>query len=73
MNYPYKDDADLAAIKRLAGSAYAEDDKPFLNTQRYSLNPDYETTDVIAKRRLDMQGALENHWWLKHWKENVNK
>lgn len=66
MNFPYKDDKDLAAIERLPNTAYAEDDIPFIHTERYSLSPDYEPSDVAAKRRLDTQSAMENLWWYEH-------
>ena len=69
MKYPFKDELDVAALERLPRSAYAEDDMPFLRTERYSLSPEYEGSDVIAKKRVDMQGALEMQWWLNFWKE----
>jgi hypothetical protein len=68
MNYPHKDDADIAALDRLPGTAYATDDKPFLATQRYSLSADYEFDDVSAKVRVDMQGCLDNQYWMAVWK-----
>lgn len=71
MSFPHKDEQDLAALRRLASTAYAEDDMPFLRTQRYSLSPDYEPSDVTAKQRVDIQGALENQWWLEHNKERM--
>jgi hypothetical protein len=70
MKYPHKDELDIAALNRLPHSAYAEDDMPFLRTQRYSLSPDYEPSDVVAKQRVDVQSAMENLWWMNHWKEN---
>lgn len=69
MKFPYKDEKDIAALERLQHTAYAEDDKPFLATQRYTLSPDYDPADVTAKQRVDMQGAMENIWWLQTWKE----
>lgn len=69
MNFPHKDDQDRAALSRLASTAYAEDDMPFLRTQRYSLSPDYENSDVIAKQRVDTQGAMENLWWYDNLKK----
>lgn len=69
MKYPFPDEADLAALERMPRSAYAEDDMPYLRTQRYSLSPDYDPADVTAKQRLDMQGALDMQWSLAHWKE----
>jgi len=71
LNFPHKDEQDLTALSRLASTAYAEDDMPFLRTQRYSLSPDYEASDVAAKQRVDLQGAMENLWWLEHNKERM--
>lgn len=65
MKYPYKDDLDIEALNRLPSTEYFVDDKPFLSTQRYSLSPDYEPSDVTAKQRVDTQGAMENLWWLR--------
>ncbi len=70
MRYPAKDDTDIAALDRLPSTAYAEDDMPFLRTQRYGLSPDYEPSDVIAKARVDMQGAMEMQYSLEQWKES---
>lgn len=73
MNFPHKDEKDIAALSRLASTAYAEDDMPFLRTQRYSLSPDYEASDVTSKQRIDLQGAMENLWWLNYNKERMEK
>ena len=71
MRYPCPTDEDVLALERLAHTAYAEDDKPYLATQRYSLSPDYEFDDVTAKRRVDLQGSLDMQYSLKQWqKEN---
>jgi hypothetical protein len=67
--YPHKDDKDIAALERLAHTAYVDTDKPFLFTERYGLSPDFDPADVVAKQRVDMQGAMENIWWLQAWKE----
>ncbi len=71
MKFPYKDDKDLAALARLSQTAYAYDDRPYLSTQRYSLSPDFEQSDVIAKARVDLQSAAENQWHLWNWKQNA--
>ena len=63
MKYPHKDDKDIAALNRLPSTLYATDDKPFLATQRYSLSPDYEFDDVMAKVRVDTQGCMDNMYW----------
>jgi hypothetical protein len=70
VNYPYRSDAQEAALKRLPATAYAETDKPFLFTERYSLSPDFEPSDVTAKRQVDLQGCLDNQYWMAVWKEN---
>ena len=67
MRYPYPTEEDVAALDRLPHTAYAEDDMPFLRTQRYSLSPDYEESDVTAKARVDMQGAMDMQYRLQHW------
>jgi hypothetical protein len=71
LNYPYRTADQEAALERLPDTAYLEDDMPFLATQRYSLSPDYEPSDVIAKQQVDTQGAMEMQYSLKQWKENV--
>ena len=71
MNYPYRSEAQEAALARLPATKYSEDDMPFLFTERYSLSPDYEISDVLAKRQVDVQGALDMQYSLKKWKENV--
>ena len=71
MSYPYRTDAQQAALNRLPATKYSEDDMPFLATQRYSLSPDYEPSDVIAKQQVDTQGAMDMQASLKQWKENV--
>ena len=72
MNYPYPSEEDTKALERLLHSAYAEEDMPFLRTQRYCLSPDFETSDVTAKARVDLQGALDMQYSLAQWKENAN-
>ena len=69
MNFPFPTDDDIQALERLSRSAYAEDDMPFLRTQRYCLSPDFETSDVLAKQRVDMQGAMEMQHSLEQWKK----
>jgi len=71
VSYPYRTDAQQAALNRLPATKYSEDDMPFLATQRYSLSPDYEPSDVIAKLQVDLQGGLDMQYSLKQWKENV--
>ena len=71
MKFPHKDEKDMAALKRLPSTAYAHEDRPYLFTQRYSLSPDFEASDVVAKARVDMQSAQENQWWMNQWKENT--
>jgi hypothetical protein len=67
INYPYRNEAQTAALARLPATAYAEVDQPFLFTQRYSLSPDFEYSDVAAKQQVDLQGALDNQYWLHVW------
>lgn len=69
MKFPFKDDKDIAALERLPHTAFAYDDRPYLSTQRYSLSPDYEISDVVAKARVDLQSAQENQWYLWNWKK----
>jgi hypothetical protein len=69
MTFPFPTDDDIQALERLPRSAYAEDDMPFLRTQRYCLSPDYEPTDVLAKQRVDMQGAMEMQYSLEQWQK----
>ncbi len=71
MKFPFKDEKDVAALERLPRTAYAYDDRPYLSTQRYSLSPDYEQSDVAAKARVDLQSAQENQWHLWNWKQNA--
>ena len=71
MNYPHRTDPQEAAIERLPATAYAEIDRPFLFTQRYSLSPDFENSDVIAKQQVDLHGTMDNLYWLEKWKENL--
>ena len=49
ISYPYPADEVVNALERLPHTAYAEDDKPFLSTQRYQLSPNYDPSDVVAK------------------------
>jgi hypothetical protein len=69
MNYPTKTEQDETDLERVQHSHYAYDDQPFLGTQRFSLSPDYEFTDVAAKVRVDMQGAMEMQYSLEQWKK----
>ena len=71
MNYPYRSEAQEAALARLPSTKYSEDDMPFLSTQRYSLSPDYEPSDVIAKQQVDTQSAMDMQYSLKQWKERL--
>ncbi len=70
-NYPHRSEAQEAALARLPATKYSEDDMPFLFTERYSLSPDYDYSDVLAKRQVDVQGNQDNQWWLAFWKENA--
>lgn len=69
MNYPYRTDEQQASLERLPATAYAETDMPFLFTQRYSLSPDYEPSDVIAKQQVDTQAAMDMQYSLKQWQK----
>lgn len=73
MSYPFRNEEDEAALGRLARSAYAEDDKPFLSTARYSLSPDFEFDDVMAKTRVDIHGSMEMQYSLEQWKGNTQQ
>lgn len=73
MNYPHRDDAQQAALTRLPSTKYLDDDKPFLSTQRYSLSPDYEPSDVIAKLQVDTQGAMDMQWSMDDWKRKCRE
>jgi hypothetical protein len=70
-SYPYRSDAQEAALKRLPATAYAECDYPFLFTQRYSISPDFEISDVTAKRQVDLQGSLDMQYSLQQWREKT--
>jgi hypothetical protein len=69
ISYPYRTEAQEAAVNRLPATAYAEIDRPFLFTQRYSLSPDFEPSDVVAKQQVDLHGSMDMLWSLEHWKE----
>ena len=69
MNYPHRSDEQQASLTRLPSTKYLEDDKPFLSTQRYSLSPDYEPSDVLAKSQVDLQGAMDMQYSMQQWKE----
>jgi hypothetical protein len=73
ISYPYPADEVVNALERLPHTAYAEDDKPFLSTQRYQLNPDFEISDVDAKALVDLQGAMEMQWSMQQWKERTER
>jgi len=70
MEYPHRTDDEQAALEHLPNSPYAFDDRPYLNTQRYSMSG-YEPRDVMRKALVDAQGAMENLWWLEHNKERM--
>ena len=71
MNYPFRTEEQQASLERLSATKYSEDDMPFLATQRYSLSPDYEPSDVIAKQQVDTQGAMDMQFSMKQWKESL--
>jgi hypothetical protein len=71
MNYPFRSNEQQAALERLPATAYAETDMPFLFTQRYSLSPDFENSDVVAKQQVDTQGALDMQYSMTRWKESL--
>jgi len=73
ISYPHRTPDQEAALKRLLSTKYVEDDMPFLFTQRYSLSPDYEPSDVTAKQQVDLQGAMDMQYSLKQWKERVQE
>ena len=68
MNYPFRTDEQQASLDRLPATKYSEDDTPFLATQRYSLSPDYEPSDVVAKQQVDTQGSLDMQYSMAVWK-----
>jgi hypothetical protein len=70
VNYPYRTPDQEAALSRLPATKYVEDDKPFLFTQRYSLSPDYEQSDVVAKLQVDLQGAMDMQYSMQQWKQS---
>jgi hypothetical protein len=70
MSYPYRTDAQQAALERLPATPYSKDDMPFLATQRYQLSPNYDPSDVVAKEQVDLHGCLDNQYWYAQWKEN---
>lgn len=69
MNYPFRTAEQQASLDRLPATKYSEDDMPFLATQRYSLSPDYEPSDVIAKQQVDTQGAMDMQYSMKQWQK----
>ena len=66
--YPYRTDEQQASLERLPSTKYSEDDMPFLATQRYTLSPDYDPSDVLAKAQVDVQGSLDMQYSLQQWK-----
>ena len=72
LNYPFRTEEQQASLERLPATKYSEDDAPFLATQRYSLSPDYEPSDVIAKQQVDTQAAMDMQFSLKRWKEYMH-
>ena len=68
ISYPYPTDEVVNALERLPHTAYAEDDKPFLSTQRYQLSPNYDPSDVVAKDQVDLQGSLDMQYSMAVWK-----
>ena len=68
-NYPHRTEAQEAALTRLPATKYSEDDMPFLFTERYSLSPDYEPSDVIAKRQVDTHAAMDMQYSMQQWKD----
>ena len=62
MNYPYRTDAEEAALVRLASTPYATDDAPHLKTQRITLSADYDNANLTDKAMVDTQGVADN-WW----------
>ena len=69
MNYPYRTAQDEKDLERVQHSHYAHDDQPFISTQRFSLSPDYDFEEVIAKTRVDLHGAMDMQYSLQQWKE----
>ena len=63
MNYPHRTDAEQAALERLAGTPYAQDDAPHLKTQRITLSADYDNANLSDKAMVDTQGVADNWYW----------
>lgn len=68
MNYPYRNEDEQQALEHLPHSPYAFDDKPYLNTQRYSMSG-YEIREVERKSLVDAQGAKDMQYSLEAWKK----
>lgn len=62
VSYPYRDEATENSFQKLNSSPYAFDDKPYLNTMRYSMSG-YEPHHLEAKARVDAQGIQDNLYW----------
>lgn len=63
MNYPLRSDDITTALERLPETHFSQDDKPFLSIARYSISPDYEPSDIDAKRRVDSHGTMDAMYW----------
>ena len=59
MNYPYRTDAQQAALEHLPHGPYAFADTPHLMMARYSMSG-FEVRDVENKRLVDIQGIADN-------------
>jgi hypothetical protein len=68
LTYPYRTEKEQSTLDHMPHSPYAHDDKPFLNTMRYSMSG-YDSRDVADKARLDAQGAADNLHSLRKWRE----
>jgi hypothetical protein len=65
VNYPYRSTEQQSDLERLPDTQFYSDDKPFLKTERYSLSPDYEPSDINCKRNVDAQSAQDNQYWFE--------
>jgi len=63
ISYTYRNDSVQSALEHMAYGPYAHDDKPYLRTQRYSLDSSFEQRDINDKIAIDAQGIKDNVWW----------
>lgn len=70
--YNFRSDREQTTLEHLPHTAFARDDQPYLSTERYSVNINYEPRDIADKRSLDMHGTTDNlYWYNKTYEDNL--